>query len=144
MADFKLSKEEEKKIIEAIRSAEGRTSGEIRVHIQKTLALPVYEEAAKVFLQLGMHKTDLKNGVLLFIVPTKKQFAILGDSGINQLVPENFWADCKDSIHTHFSKGQFCKGICDTLDKIGEKLAHFFPVSKDDINELSDEITYSE
>jgi uncharacterized membrane protein len=144
MADFKLSKEEEKKIIEAIRSAEGQTSGEIRVHIQKTLALPVYEEAAKVFLKLGMNKTDLRNGVLLFIVPTKKQFAILGDSGINQLVPEHFWADCKDSIHNHFSKGQFSEGICDTLNKIGEKLAHFFPVSKDDVNELSDEITYSE
>lgn len=144
MADFKLSKEEEKKIIEAIRSAEGQTSGEIRVHIQKTLALPVYEEAAKVFLKLGMHKTNLKNGVLLLIVPTKRQFAILGGSGINQLVPENFWADCKDSIHNHFSNGQYCEGICDTLNKIGEKLAHFFPISKDDINELSDEITYSE
>ena len=131
MADFKLSKEEEKKIIEAIRSAEGQTSGEIRVHIQKTLTLPVYEEAAK-------------NGVLLFIVPNKRQFAILGDSGINKLVPENFWADCKDIIHSHFSKGQFSEGICNTLTKIGEKLAHFFPVSKDDINELSDEITYSE
>jgi uncharacterized membrane protein len=144
MADFKLSKEEEKKIIEAIRSAEGQTSGEIRVHIQKTLTLPVYEEAAKVFLKLGMNRTDLKNGVLLFIVPNKKQFAILGDSGINQLVPEHFWADCKDIIHSHFSKGQFSEGICNTLSKIGEKLAHFFPLSKDDINELSDEITYSE
>jgi uncharacterized membrane protein len=59
-------------------------------------------------------------------------------------VPENFWADCKESIHNYFSKGQFSEGICDTLTKIGEKLAHFFPVSKDDINELSDEITYSE
>ena len=107
MADFKLSKEEEKKIIEAIRSAEGQTSGEIRVHIQKTLTLPVYEEAAKVFLKLGMNRTDLRNGVLLFIVPNKKQFAILGDSGINKVVPENFWADCKNSIHDHFSKGQF-------------------------------------
>lgn len=144
MADFKLSKEEEKKIIEAIRSAEGQTSGEIRVHIQKTLTLPVYEEAAKVFLHLGMNKTELKNGVLLFIVPAKKQFAILGDSGINQLVPGNFWVDCKDIIHVHFSKGQYSEGICNTLTKIGEKLAHFFPVSKDDINELSDEITYSE
>jgi uncharacterized membrane protein len=144
MADFKLSKEEEKKIIEAIRSAEGQTSGEIRVHIQKTLTLPVYEEAAKVFLKLGMNKTELRNGVLLFIVPTKKQFAILGDSGINRLVPKDFWVDCKDIIHSHFSKGQYSEGICNTLTKIGEKLAHFFPVSKDDINELSDEITYSE
>ncbi len=144
MADFKLSKEEEKEIIEAIRSAEGQTSGEIRVHIQKTLALPVYQEAAKVFLQLGMHKTERRNGVLLFIVPSKRQFAILGDTGINQVVPENFWEDCKNSIHDYFSKGQFCAGICDTLSKIGIKLAHFFPVSNDDINELNDEITFSE
>jgi len=144
MADFKLSKEEEREIIEAIRSAEGNTSGEIRVHIQKTLALPVYQEAVKVFLKLGMHKTELRNGVLLFIVPSKRQFAILGDTGINQVVPENFWVDCKDSLHNHFSKGQFCIGICDTLSKIGIKLAHFFPVSTDDINELNNEITYSE
>jgi len=107
MADFKLSKEEEKKIIEAIRSAEGQTSGEIRVHIQKTLTLPVYEEAAKVFLKLGMNRTDLRNGVLLFIVPNKKQFAILGDSGINKLVPENFWADCKNSIYLQRIKCKF-------------------------------------
>lgn len=109
MADFKLSKEEEKKIIEAIRSAEGQTSGEIRVHIQKTLTLPVYEEAAKVFLKLGMNKTDLKNGVLLFIVPNKRQFAILGDSGINKLVPENFGQIAKIQFITIFLKVSLVK-----------------------------------
>jgi len=144
MADFKLSKEEEKEIIEAIRSAEGHTSGEIRVHIQKTLTLPVYEEAAKVFLELGMHKTKLRNGVLLFIVPSKRKFAILGDAGINRLVPENFWMDCKDSLHDYFAKGKYGAGICDTISKIGDKLTALFPVSKNDVDELSNEITYSE
>jgi uncharacterized membrane protein len=143
MADFKLRKEEEKRIVESIRAAEEHTSGEIRVHIQNTLSLPVYEEAAKVFLKLRMHQTELRNGVLLLIVPSKRQFAILGDSGINQVVPENFWSDCKDSIHDYFSKGLFCEGICDTLSKIGTKLAHYFPVTDDDVNELDNNITFS-
>jgi uncharacterized membrane protein len=112
--------------------------------VQQSLSLPVYEEAAKVFLTLGMHKTMLRNGVLLFIVPAKRKFAILGDTGINRLVPENFWMDCKDSLNDYFSKGNYCQGICHTISKIGDKLTTFFPISKDDTDELSNDITYSE
>jgi len=143
MATFRLDKFETDRVIAAIRAAESETSGEIRVHVQDTLAGPVYDEAAKVFLQLGMQKTRDRNGVLLFIASGQRQFAILGDSGINRHVPPDFWADCKDTLHQHFVMGHFAEGICETLVRIGEKLKVFFPIAGDDQNELANDITFS-
>lgn len=138
-----FKQEDEERIIGAIQMAENKTSGEIRVHLEDNCKGEVLQAAQKVFLKLGMQKTAQRNGVLIFLAPQRKEFAIVGDQGINAVVPENFWEEERDIMQAHFREGQFAEGIALALEQIGVKLKEFFPVQDDDENELPDEISYS-
>jgi uncharacterized membrane protein len=138
-----IEPEEEGRLIQSIRSAEKNTSGEICVHFQKKINKPVLESALKAFKTLKMDQTAKKNGVLIFIVPSAKQFAILGDKGINDVVPENFWDDIIEDLKGYFRSGNMVDGLCINIEKIGIKLQEHFPYQKDDVNELPDEISYN-
>ena len=138
--DF-LTAAQEQDLIEAIKIAEKNTSGEIRVHIEKTTKIPPMERALEVFYFLKMDRTEQRNGVLFYIAVESKQFAILGDEGINNLVPENFWDTEKELVLSHFKKGEFTKGLELAIIEVGKKLVTFFPYQSNDINELPDEIS---
>lgn len=139
-----FTKEDEERIIEAIRAAERNTSGEIRVHLEKKLEADVLQEAQQTFAKLGMHKTEARNGVLIFLAPEHRKFAILGDEGINKIVGDNFWQEERDLLQQHFRQGAYADGICLAIAQVGEKLKAHFPYQQDDTNELSDEISYSD
>jgi uncharacterized membrane protein len=143
MANF-LSKEQEQAVILAIREAEAQTSGEIRVHLQQQLDGPVLDVAQRAFFRLDMHHTRQRNGVLFFIVPEKRQFAVVGDQGIDACVPLDFWDDIRDLLREHFQKGAFSEGLCAAIVRVGEKLKTFFPASDDNPNELSDELSFGD
>jgi uncharacterized membrane protein len=136
-----LSEEQEKSVINAIKKAEKNTSGEIRVHIEEKTEKPTLERAKEVFFSLKMNQTKNHNGVLLYIGVADKQFAILGDTGIDKVVPDDFWDAINDLIIKHFSNNQFEKGLTAGIQLIGKKLKEFFPYKNDDKNELSDEIS---
>ncbi|WP_372795274.1 TPM domain-containing protein [Lutibacter sp.] len=138
--DF-LTASQEQRIIEAIKTAEKNTSGEIRVHIEKNTEKPPMERALEVFYFLKMDTTKLRNGVLLYIAVESRKFVILGDEGINNKVPKDFWETEKEFVLSHFAKGEFEKGIEQTIIKVGEKLKDFFPYQSNDTNELSNEIS---
>lgn len=135
---------DEARIIQAIQDAERNTSGEIRVHLEKTLEESVLIEAQRVFTKLGMQDTAARNAVLIFIAPEHRKFAIIGDEGINQLVGEDFWKEERDLIQQHFRQGAYADGVCKAIEQVGEKLKAHFPYQSDDKNELSDEISYSD
>ena len=141
--DF-LTKEEEQAIVEAIRMAEKNTSGEIRVHIEKTTSIDSYERAMEVFHLLKMDETQLKNGVLLYVAVKDKNFVICGDKGINDLVPTDFWDTTKDVMASHFKNGDFKQGLVDGITKAGEQLQKYFPFEDGDTDELSNEISLGE
>ena len=141
--DF-LTKEEEQAIVEAIRMAEKNTSGEIRVHIEKTTSIDSFERALEVFHLLKMDETQLKNGVLLYVAVKDKHFVICGDKGINDLVPPDFWDTTKDVMASHFKNGDFKQGLVDGITKAGEQLQKYFPFEEDDTDELSNEISLGE
>lgn len=138
--DF-LTQEEEQEIVEAIRIAETNTSGEIRVHIEKTSSKPHFDRALEVFHELNMDATELKNGVLLYFAVADKNFVICGDKGINDLVADNFWDSTKEVMANQFKQKNFKQGIVDGILMAGEQLKKYFPWSEDDINELSNEIS---
>lgn len=135
--------EDEDRIIAAIQEAELNTSGEIRVHLEDNLKTAVLPAAEKTFLRLGMHKTEARNGVLIFIAPEKRQLAIVGDKGINEKVPEDFWGEERDIMLAHFKTGAYADGVCAAVQQVGAKLKTFFPYQSDDENELPDDISYS-
>lgn len=129
-------------VVEAIRLAERQTSGEIRVHIESACSGNVLDRAAWLFKSLKMDKTDQRNGVLIYLSVKDRKFAIIGDAGINAVVPAGFWDEARDLMISHFSKGELVKGFILGIEKAGEQLKEFFPHRKDDLNELSNEISF--
>ncbi|NQW35684.1 MAG: TPM domain-containing protein [Flavobacteriales bacterium] len=138
--DF-LTKDQEQLIINAIKIAEKNTSGEIRIHIEKSSDKEPMDRALDVFYDLKMNETALKNGVLLYVAVETQQFAIIGDVGIHTKVTDSFWNSTKDIVFTHFAKKEYAKGLELAILEVGEKLKTFFPYQSNDTNELSDEIS---
>jgi uncharacterized membrane protein len=137
-----FSKEEQQRIVEAIRNAELATSGEIRLHVEPGTSLNPVERAKQVFEQLGMGNTDLKNGVLFYLAIEDRKLAIIGDSGIHLKVGDNFWQEEKELMVNHFLKGDYTTGICKAIEQVGEKLKLHFPFQQTDTNELSNDISF--
>jgi uncharacterized membrane protein len=134
--------EEQERIRKAIEAAEKHTSGQLRVCIEKTCSENVLDRAAKYFHQLDMHKTKLRNGVLIYVATADQKFAIIGDAGINKVVPEDFWDDTKDDMLEHFKQGNLVEGIVTGLEIAGDHLQKFFPHESGDTNELPDDIAF--
>ncbi len=139
--DF-LSEAEEARVMAAIREAEKNTSGEVRLHLEPYCKIEVMDRAADVFGFLEMHKTALRNGVLFYLAYEDHQFAILGDGGINQKVPDQFWQETRDLVLGHFKSGNYAEGLIQGILHAGEQLKQHFPYQADDKNELSDEISF--
>lgn len=136
-----LTKSQEKILVESIQKAELHTSGEIKVHIEATCEIDPMERAKAIFEHLGLQKTELKNAVLIYWAYQSRKFAILGDSGINQVVPSNFWDSTKETMRTFFQKDQFVEGIAAAVTEAGHQLKTFFPYDSNDVNEISDDIS---
>ncbi len=138
--DF-FNEEQLNKIVQSIEKAELNTSGEIRFHLESRCKGDALKRAVQVFKNLSMHKTKLNNGTIIYLATVDKKFAIAGDRGINEKVPENFWDDVKDHMAEKFKENEFVTGICDGIEMIGDKLKEFFPYQSDDINELSNDVS---
>jgi len=128
----------------AIRQAELDTSGEIRVHVETTCTGDVMDRAAKLFEKLNMHKTRLRNGVLIYLAIRNRKFAILGDVGINGVVPENFWDGIEADMISQFRENRFVEGLIQAIEKAGFQMKKHFPYLSSDINELPDEISFND
>ncbi len=138
-----LTAEEQEKILAAIARAENRTSGEIRLHVEgKCPTDAPLDHAKELFSRLEMDKTEQRNGVLIYLATASHRFAILGDEGIDRVVPDDFWGDVKDLMAARFQEGDFSGGLVEGIARVGEKLDEFFPWQTDDVNELSDEISF--
>jgi len=138
-----FSQEEQDKIIKAIEQAELNTSGEIRVHIENYKKDNTLERAAFWFKKLKMNNTKERNGVLFYLSPKNKRFAIVGDQGIHEKVGDDFWNEIRDIMTDHFKTGDFVTGLTKGIEKTGEKLKSFFPYQTDDVNELPNEISFN-
>ena len=137
-----FSKEEQQKIVSAIKEAELNTSGEIRVHIENRCKGETLERAAEMFYELKMDHTAARNGILFYLAVKDRRFAIIGDEGINRNVEHDFWNDIKDEMTSKFKEGQFAEGLVSGILKCGNKLKQYFPYQENDVNELSDEISF--
>jgi len=137
-----LNREEDHRVVEAIRQAELNTSGEIKVHIENHCKGDVEQRSLVVFSHLKLNETNLRNGVLIYLAVKDRKFAILGDEGINNVVEDGFWNDVKDLMLGHFKEGRFAEGLEQGIMRCGEKLKTYFPHQSDDINEIPDDISY--
>jgi len=125
-------------IVTAIRAAEAKTSGEIRVFISRKPVGDPISAAQAEFARMGMTKTAERNGVLIFVAPRSQKFAILGDLAIHERCGEHFWREIAEEMTGHFRKSAFTTGIVQAIEKAGTLLSEHFPRRKDDKNELPD------
>ncbi len=141
--DF-IGKEGEQLIVQAIKEAELNTSGEIRVHLESKCASDPLKRAVYIFNYLRMYNTKARNGVLVYVAVESRKFAIIGDAGINNIVPDNFWDSIKAGMAAAFSAGDYVGGISGAIKEAGASLKKYFPYQSDDINEQPDEISFGE
>ncbi len=141
-AEELLNKSASQKLVDAIVEAEKNTSGEIRVHIESVCKEDPYLRAAYLFSKLDMFKTKERNGILIYLATKSRKFAIVGDSGINEKVGPAYWNSVKLDMQDDFGKGEFLEGMTKAILSVGEKLKVYFPYRNDDVNELSNEISY--
>ena len=136
-----LSKLEHDRIVNAIREAESKTSGQIRVYIQhgKLNADPL-SVAQKKFQRLGMYKTRERNAVLILVAPRAHKFAVIGDKAIHEKCGEEYWQRIADGMRTHFQNEKFSQAIVEAVEEIGKVLAAHFPITSANANELPDEV----
>ncbi|UYZ58604.1 TPM domain-containing protein [Hymenobacter latericus] len=139
-----ITPQQEAALVEAIRKAELATSGEIRVHLEEECPTPEpMDRAAHVFGQLGMHRTAQRNGVLFYVAWASRQFAVIGDAGINAAVPDDFWERTKEVVLSYFRRQQYVQGLEQGIQLAGEQLRHYFPHNAaTDQNELDNSISF--
>ena len=125
----------------AIREAESKTSGEIRVFIQRgKVDVDPLIAAQKKFHRLGMHKMPERNAVLIFVAPRAHKFAVVGDRAVHEKCGEQFWQRLVDGMRAHFQNEKFSHAIVETIEETGKMLATHFPKRSTGRNELPDEI----
>ncbi len=138
--DF-LTQAEESQIVDAICIAEQHTSGEIRVHLERSSDKNAIERAKEVFYFLKMDETKNQNGVLFYVAVDDHQFSVIGDKGIDSVVSKDFWNSVKDAVISQFSDGNYAQGLRDGILETGIKLKKYFPYQPDDQDELPNEIS---
>lgn len=143
-ADHIFTPEIRSEINTAVKEAEKITSGEIRVFIEDSCKAEALERAGFLFTRLDMHKTKARNGILIYLAVKDHKFAIMGDEGIHHSVHPNFWEEIKQQMQEYFKRDEIPGGILYAVRLTGETLAKFFPLGKDDSNELSDEMNIGE
>jgi len=137
-----FTREQQEAIVRAIGEAEHATSGEIRVHIETSCKADVLDEAAWLFRKVGMQKTVDRNGVLIYLAINDRKFAIIGDTGINSVVPLGFWDEIRDHMKQRFSENLFTEGLTEGIIMAGQQLKEHFPRTRDDVNEITDTISF--
>lgn len=136
-----LSQLDHERIVRAIKEAEAKTSGQIRVYVQRgKLPGDPVTAAQEKFHKLGMQATKERNGVLIFVLPRVRKFAVIGDEGIHRKCGDEFWQQLVERMRAHFQKEHFTDALVEAIDEAGKLLARHFPKTSSAQNELSDEI----
>ena len=136
-----LTKLEHDRIVAAIREAESKTSGEIRVLVQRgKLKSDPLVAAQKKFHRLGMHKTRERNAVLIFVVPRVHKLAVVGDNAIHERCGDEFWQRIVETMRVHFRNEKFSDALIDAVNEVGKVLAAHFPRTSASANELPDDV----
>jgi uncharacterized membrane protein len=138
-----FSEEEQDHIVKAITEAELKTSGEIRVHIENLCIGNEIKRAEAVFLKLNMHLTKEKNGILIYIATMSRKIAVVGDQGIHQKLGDVFWKNLVDGLIRNFKTDRKAASLSESILKCGEELGKFFPRKDDDVDELSNSISFN-
>lgn len=137
-----ISAEQEARVVDAIRLAELNTSGEVKVHLERFCKGDALDRAKEKFAKLNLHKTELRNAVIVYVAVEDRKAAIFGDEGIHAKVDDDYWKMELDLMLAQFKNGEYAEGLIQVVTDIGEKLKAEFPYNAaTDTNEVSNEIS---
>lgn len=139
-----FTKEEEKRIEEAIRFVEKGTTGEIRIRIERRCPGEPLEHARSLLHTLGMTATRERTGILIYMSISDRRLAIFGDEAIHQHFGADGWQSVCDQLSDRFKREEFTEGICEAVHKVGQVLSKAFPARPDDVDELTNKPSYGE
>jgi uncharacterized membrane protein len=137
---FSVPAIDQKRVVAAIKAAEKKTSGELRVLLARHKAPDAVAAARRHFERLGMTHTKQRNGVLLFLAPRSRTFAVIGDTGVHEKCGDVFWRELAGAMGEYFKRGDFTAGLVHGIERAGALLAEHFPPGVGDRNELPDDI----
>lgn len=140
--DQLITPEDKKRLLDKIGQIENRSSGEVRIHVTTKRVKDPLQAARKTFTALEMTLTRRRNGVLVFLCLPSRRFAIVGDEGIDWVVPPNYWESLRDTMAEKFSAGSYTEGLLEILDRVETVLVEHFPYENGDVDELPDDISY--
>lgn len=138
-----LSDSEKQLLVAAIKAAEEKTVGEIKVHIDNYCAGDVLIKAQSLFDKLKMYETKERTGVLIYIACKDKKMAILGDQGIHKIVRDQYWNNLVQQCIQYFKEEQYFLGLQHALQEVSVVLHEHFPsTSTSNHNEISNDISF--
>lgn len=136
--------EQQAEIVDAIKTAETATSGEIRLYVEGHCRyVDALDRAREVFDELRMFETASRNGVLIYLAMKDRQLAVFGDAAIHEKVGMDFWKQKLGQVKEDFQQKAYGSGLRLMILSIGDALKSAFPYDKlHDINEQPDDIVY--
>ena len=144
----RLSADDLDAIARAVGGAEARTSAEIRVHLEPRVphaspgrTLAALDRAREIFTTLGMHETQERNGVLIYVALADRKLAVVGDEGIHARLGDAYWAKVRDLMVRRFADGASREAITGAVKMLGDALAEHFPRRPDDVDELPNRVS---
>jgi len=139
-----IAAEAQTMIVDAIRSSEKKTSGEIRVFVESRCKfVDPLDRAEQLFHTIKMGETADRNAVLVYVAIKDRQLAVFADEGIYKKAGAAFWNTAVAAMLQHFNKNDYGSGIASVVTEIGNTLQTHFPYdSTTDKNELPDDIVF--
>jgi uncharacterized membrane protein len=116
-----LRKIDVERVRQAIAEAEHQTSGRVRVSVAPFFWGDVRRAAERAFTRLG------RQGVLIFVVPARRKFVVLGDEDIHAHVGQELWDDVAAAMADRFRAGDFTGGLVHGIETVGRELAVALP-----------------
>jgi uncharacterized membrane protein len=120
------------RVVSAIRAAEEKTSGDIRVLMARHKVADPVVAAQNYFNSEGMANSPHRNGILIFVAPVSRRFAVIGDLAVHEKCGDAFWTSLAQAMEGYFRSGDFTAGLVHGIERAGELLAKTFPRSKND------------
>jgi hypothetical protein len=126
-----------------ISAAETRSSGEIRFVIETALELPDLwrgltprDRALQVFSDLHIWNTELRSGVLIYVLVADRDVEIIADRGAAAVITAAEWEAACRLMEDHFRARRFAEGSLAGIEAVAGLLERHFPARRADRNEL--------
>ncbi len=121
---------DKRRVREAIVRAEAETTAPITVHISPQVEGDVHAAALRSLHAGGRSRRRERNAVHFFVVPSRRQFAVVGDAGAHDALGQEVWNGVAATVEQHFRRGDPTAGLIAGIEEVGRHLAQHFPRNK--------------